>query len=201
MPQKTNQTGFAAVEAVLIVVILAILGGTGWFVWHSKQATDASLTNTANSQPGIAKKPAAPTSTKPVSSTATAQKYLVIKEWGVRMKLTDNLKDAYYVIKPDTSSSAFLSLQSLTAVAPECAPDKISVGVLFRQTTAEHDTTVSEQTAPYGDVRIGNYYYGYVGAQAGCFDSSNTAAENLFNSLQPRSGFATAEKSLEAVTN
>jgi len=49
MPQKTKQSGFAAVETILVVVILAILGGTGWYVWHSKQAADKSLSQSSAS--------------------------------------------------------------------------------------------------------------------------------------------------------
>lgn len=49
MKRSVTQSGFAALEAVLILVIVAILGFTGWFVWHSKQAADKSLNNTANS--------------------------------------------------------------------------------------------------------------------------------------------------------
>ncbi len=56
--KKIDQTGFAAIEAVLVCVILGIIGFTGYFVWHAKQNTDESLNNTASSQPGIAKKKA-----------------------------------------------------------------------------------------------------------------------------------------------
>jgi type II secretory pathway component PulJ len=45
-----QQSGFAVVESLLILVIVAIIGGTGWFVWHSKQQTDKTLSETGNSQ-------------------------------------------------------------------------------------------------------------------------------------------------------
>ncbi|HET6924351.1 MAG TPA: hypothetical protein VFH39_00790 [Candidatus Saccharimonadales bacterium] len=101
MKSTSTQAGFAAIEAILILVIVAIIGGTGWFVWHTKQATDQSLTNTASAQPGIAKANKAKTTTKksatttPASSTST--KYLIIKEWGVEIPLTSELADAYYL--------------------------------------------------------------------------------------------------------
>jgi hypothetical protein len=53
--KKLNQSGFSIIEAVLLLVILAIIGGTGYFVWHTKQNTDKSLTNTAKSAPAISK--------------------------------------------------------------------------------------------------------------------------------------------------
>lgn len=53
--KKLNQTGFAAIEAVLILVVVAILGFTGWFVWQAKQNTDESLNAANSSEQAIAK--------------------------------------------------------------------------------------------------------------------------------------------------
>jgi hypothetical protein len=53
--KKSNQSGFAAIEAVLILVVVSILGFTGWFVWHAKQNANAALSNAANSQPKASK--------------------------------------------------------------------------------------------------------------------------------------------------
>lgn len=46
--KKMHQSGFAAIEAVLIAIVMGILGFTGWFVWNAKQNTDKSL-DAANS--------------------------------------------------------------------------------------------------------------------------------------------------------
>lgn len=51
-----NQNGFSAVEAVLILVILGIVGFTGYFVWHAKQNTDKSLASNNSTTPIIKKK-------------------------------------------------------------------------------------------------------------------------------------------------
>jgi cytoskeletal protein RodZ len=48
MKANTNQRGFAAVEAILIVIVLGIIGFTGWFVYHAKQNTDKTLTSADN---------------------------------------------------------------------------------------------------------------------------------------------------------
>lgn len=192
---KSNSSGFVAIEMILILVVLAVAGGTGWYVWHSKQQTNKTYTATSQ-----AAQSTLPKTTKKSTSTPATQKYLTITEWSVRMKLTDNLGDAYYQIKTNAPDSAYLSLKSLVAVAPDCAPDKISTGVLFRQTVTEHDTAVndpSDGNTP-GDIKIGSYYYGFLNAQAGCFDDSNTAAAKISDQTQPRTGFAAAEKTLEA---
>jgi hypothetical protein len=43
--KKSYQSGFAAIEAVLVLVIVGILSFTGWFVWNAKQNADTSLEN------------------------------------------------------------------------------------------------------------------------------------------------------------
>lgn len=43
-----NKNGFAALESLLILVIVAIIGGTGYYVWHSKAQTDKNLNNAAS---------------------------------------------------------------------------------------------------------------------------------------------------------
>ncbi len=44
---KKDERGFSPVETVLVIVIVAIIGFVGWFVYHAKQNTDKSL-NAAN---------------------------------------------------------------------------------------------------------------------------------------------------------
>src|SRR5204862_168293 len=56
---KKNQSGFAAIEAVLILVIVGIIGGTGYFVWHAKQNADKSLDAANESAQGVAESTAA----------------------------------------------------------------------------------------------------------------------------------------------
>jgi hypothetical protein len=43
-----SQKGFAALAGLLIIVILAIIGGTGYYVWHSKNQADSAYDKTAN---------------------------------------------------------------------------------------------------------------------------------------------------------
>lgn len=46
--KKLNNKGFTAVEGLLIFVVIAIIGGAGWYVWHSRQEADKSLNNAAS---------------------------------------------------------------------------------------------------------------------------------------------------------
>ncbi len=38
--KKLNSKGFSAVEVLIIVVIVGVLGGVGWYVWNNKQKND-----------------------------------------------------------------------------------------------------------------------------------------------------------------
>lgn len=53
---RKSQNGFALV-VLLIIVILAIIGGTGYFVWHSQQATDKALIDANTASNGNVGKP------------------------------------------------------------------------------------------------------------------------------------------------
>jgi hypothetical protein len=41
-----SQKGFAVLEALLIVLVLAVIGGAGYYVWHSRQDNEATPTKT-----------------------------------------------------------------------------------------------------------------------------------------------------------
>jgi len=46
MKRVFNQKGFAVVETLLILVIIGMAGGVGYYVWHAKQASTQMLTKT-----------------------------------------------------------------------------------------------------------------------------------------------------------
>jgi hypothetical protein len=52
---KHNQKGFGAIEALLILVVVGIVGGTGYFVLNSKNDTDKLLTADSSSSPRLDK--------------------------------------------------------------------------------------------------------------------------------------------------
>jgi len=40
---KTKQKGFTAIEGLLLLIIVGIIGFTGWYVWHAKRSADKTL--------------------------------------------------------------------------------------------------------------------------------------------------------------
>jgi Tfp pilus assembly protein PilV len=56
---QREQTGFALIETILILVILVMIGGVGYYVWHAKQSTEATLQQN-NAHAGLQTKSSAP---------------------------------------------------------------------------------------------------------------------------------------------
>src|SRR2546423_227179 len=43
-----KQGGFMAIEVALLLVIVGLIGGTGYYVWHSTSQTNKTLTNASD---------------------------------------------------------------------------------------------------------------------------------------------------------
>ena len=79
---KSN-SGFSAIEVVLVLLIVSLLVFVGCYAWQAKNNVDNTYSNASNASiPAI-------TTSKPASD-------LVIKEWNVKMPLTKDVSDAYY---------------------------------------------------------------------------------------------------------
>jgi len=66
MSQKSHdQGGFSAIETVLVLVFVGVIGFVGWYVYHSKQSTTKVLSSASASDTA--------TKTVAASTTATAQ--------------------------------------------------------------------------------------------------------------------------------
>lgn len=122
-----NQLGFAVIETFLIVVVLAIVGFTGWFVYHSKQTADKNYKGTSNTQtppPATVKtfaecekatgskilttypEQCLTKDGKSFTNIGQSQKYLVIKEWGVKIRLSSADSGAYYAVPTDVQKDS-----------------------------------------------------------------------------------------------
>ena len=49
MKLSINQKGFTVIEGLLVFVIVAIIGGTGYYVYHSNKQADKNLKNASSS--------------------------------------------------------------------------------------------------------------------------------------------------------
>jgi hypothetical protein len=92
--RQANPKGFAALRPLLLLIIVAIIAGVGYYVWHSnKNASDTLNSASRDSQNAssatIAKNTEALSTKRPVG-------YLEIKEWGVKLPLINGDAGAYY---------------------------------------------------------------------------------------------------------
>ena len=192
-----KQHGFGVVEAFLVLVIVGILVGITAFMLHGKQQIDARAAQTKAIAAATLKPAKVSTSVTP---PATVTSYMVIKEWGVRLKLDAKTATLNYDIKADNPQYAYLGLKTISDIAPMCAADKFSLAVIGRYTKAQHDDAVANPTDNGGganDIKVGDYYYGYDHSHAACADSD--AEQTKIDALFSFNDLETAYKTISLV--
>jgi hypothetical protein len=192
---KKPQEGFSAVEALLIVIIVGMLGGVGWYVWNSQKQVDKTYSQTANST--VAPKQASAKS----SPAASQSNYLTIKEWGVRAKNSYGITPVYKIFE----GGAYVSSQELVNTDPKnCYVSSGAGGAISRaKGESEYETpngtstgnTVEKEAKTGGliksYVKLGDYYYWYNRSQFNCLPSkeSPTVQEktvDAYEAMTPR---------------
>ncbi len=187
---KLHQKGIGAVEVLLVSLIVAILGGTGYYVYHANKTSNDTLNSAAKDASGNPK-----FSAKKSSSTSN-QQYLTIKEWGVKIPLSTADAGAYYKLDSNTQQSS-ADPTNLTVYASEVdnlvGPTGTSckgeyVAYLLRLPTndskwqpskTEDDGNVSPLFGERTD--IGNYRYAIATKKSygpACWETSKTGGYN-----------------------
>lgn len=162
MKRQNRQTGFSIVEAVIAVVAIAVIGTAGFFVYQHNRLKTTGATGGAqitNNQQ---------TTTTPPAPTVS---YLTITEWGVKLPLSAEIKDAYYVpgigsVGSDgVTNQVYVGLKSqdangCTAAGSNHGQDS-ALATIFRSKPGDVDPVTNKlYTQEYPDgVTIGNYFY------------------------------------------
>lgn len=194
MRRRDHQSGFSTTVILLVVLVVAALAVTGLVVYQHHKPSSAKTSAATNQTQTTTTQPKKTTTTQPTVTTAQA---LDIKEWGVHLTLDSTTASLYYYIKPSLPNVAYLSLKTISDVAPKCAADKFSLGAIVRLTPAEQQTAPNADFSIPGTKQIGNYWYGYSNPQSGCTDDAamdaavskaapnfNTSTlQNTFNTL------------------
>lgn len=156
---RKNNYGFSVVETLIVLIVLGLLGFTGWAIYNNQTTFPAN--------PPIA---VHRTAAKKSTPSAT-QKYLDIKEWGVKIPLTTSENDLTY--NTDTSSGTTFYRISSPTIAKLCGMGYTGeLGVLGR---SQIDPSNQQSTALY--VKIEPYYYSFSTIQNTCSNSDAISAQ------------------------
>ena len=160
--KKIYQKGFSVLEVALVVVILGLLGGGGWYIYQRNQDTNKTAAST----------PKADTAT-PI---ADEMKTLEIKEWGVKLKskYADKLTYKYSDTDGELTKGDMLPYVSSIEILfkpgvmddEECQP-----GFGFQRLTNKNDSSAY--------VTIGDYTYASDGAPGPCSNDANSHDDTL----------------------
>lgn len=169
MKINSRQDGFTIVEALLILIVIGIIGFTGWFVWHGKRATYKDLKASGTDQTVASQ-----------YKTVDGQKYLLVRDWGVEVPLSGTISSL--TSKLESDGTVHFIYAPLRGTSCTVGGD---VGVMTRFTASDVDSySGKKMTALYPDAKIiKNYYYAAVPPDNGCDDAALQA--KLDSTRQP----------------
>jgi hypothetical protein len=96
---KRNQKGFGAVEGLLFLILLSILGFTGYYVYHTSKNTNSTYNNAAKA------------SNSTQQPTSSPNKF-VFKELGVQVQLPSALMGLKYTVFQSDNGNPNLALST-----------------------------------------------------------------------------------------
>lgn len=141
---KLNQKGFTLLSILLVIVVIGIVGGTGFYVYKAQKDTKQSLTNVSTSNNASADTTKKQDNTNQQQQTATPKPaenknpgYVTIVEWGVAARIgnTANSEKLTYRIAKDEYGDDTAYFLLTENVSKNCR----EVGLaLHRKTTGEN---------------------------------------------------------------
>jgi len=131
MTKLKNSMGFSAVEVLLILVVIGILGFTGWFVYHSQKVANKDYSSESSVQTSTNQKSTTPSAsnakTKAMatwsdfSNTAIGLKFRYPSDWGQAKFETMNsapsdTSGAFYKVSFDKRTHTYITVTPKAAV-------------------------------------------------------------------------------------
>jgi hypothetical protein len=178
--KKLNNNGSALVVLLSILVVVAI-GGVGYMVYSNQNKSNESATT---NETGVKDKEEA---AQPLSEASQiTDGYLEIAEFGVKLKLTEETKDAYYVVKGDNKDWVGISTKEISKIYPGCSAedDMTMARILTFKDPNQPDPFAGESTMgeAFPDaLKVNDIYYAFLSFnQAPCDDKLVYADENSY---------------------
>lgn len=169
---KLNQKGFGVIESLLILIALTMIGGVGFYVVNAnKDKEETKPVSQSNQQ----------AETKPAEQKKS--QYLEIKEFGVKIKLDDNLKGIKYVVPQDGEIA--LSSDELTPLVKACFPNEEQLGAnqsVLMSVGKTNGTYAQKQGTDETFLKQFDSFYLSTGlGSIACAGSTETAADQKYN--------------------
>lgn len=166
--KKIDQKGFSALDIILGIALVAVIGVAVYFAYQNAQNKTSST---------AAPKPSSSQSQTPTTSPSPSAGYLVITQWGVKLPASGILANVHYKIA-DASANWYSSEGSAEFYSSELYPKYTAcgpggLGGLSRVAVASDTGTVNAIKA--GTINGYNYYY--VAAQQPCVQNSSAPTD------------------------
>jgi hypothetical protein len=161
---RKSENGFAAVEGLLIAIVVLLVGFIGYYVWHTNHKPDSKpAVTSSNSTPAqtTEKEDTKTTPTAPVDSTT----YLTVSEWDVKVPLSAGTTGLSYIIRKTTqtegSIASFSSNDLRAASTAGCTSNTIEVarGNKNQFVPQEAGTSTTSYEAQYNQTKTNDSYY------------------------------------------
>jgi hypothetical protein len=143
--QNATQHGFSALIVFIIILTIVGLGFTSWYVWNKNKPSDLTRRMQSTTTPME--------NTDKQQSSPNEDKYLVVKEWGVKIPLSENISEAYYEFNTDELAeyvslydAAFNRLKNTNGVS--CGGKNTYQFYSISRTKPENVEALSEDTGP-----------------------------------------------------
>ncbi|HSW36744.1 MAG TPA: hypothetical protein VLG37_00030 [Candidatus Saccharimonadales bacterium] len=163
MSQSKWSKGSSAAIALIIILVAAIISFGGWYVWQNNKTEPTPKTNQTTKK------------TTKTTDPSEGGKYLVIKEWGVRFKLPQDLQGGVtYGISVASSGdkeTAWFEVDKIAKLpGSNCrlsdaktvgnSGKEGGIGVYLARTPEKvPDNQTSFYYGPATNIHIGNYWY------------------------------------------
>ena len=131
---KKNQSGFGAIEAILLVVIAAALVGVGWYVLKAKKNTTTNYNNAA----------ASTNTTKTATQTTPDQ---VLSQLAKAMKVK-NKANFEALVSPEMKAAA--KANGVTSTYDSLASDQFSAAIFTQVDYTKYKPVVKDYTSKAG---------------------------------------------------